>query len=374
MNYIRCYFCSIALAISAGLFSLDAQILHDTLVVNMIREGVRYMYNLELTKANEIYEEVGRLYPGHPVNYLLSGISSYWENYPLLPSSSARGRYEEDLHKCIDLCTQKPYSENYEAESLLTNLCARSLLLLFYNDNDLNMKVIPLAIGTYKYIMRSFDFVSYFYDFYYFTGLYNYYREAYPKLYPIYKPLAALFPPGNMEKGLNELSLSAEFSIFLKAESYSILAYICTGFENNYLQALLYSKTLLGNYPDNPYFRALHIRNLLIVGEYDEAEDLIRDCSEKSKNIFLNAQVLIYSGLIQEKKYRNYDLAKQYYEDGISAISFAGDYGNEFSGYAYLGLSRLCEYNNDKAGRKAYRKKGYELIDFKKVSFDQPAL
>jgi len=328
------------------------------------------MYNLELSKANEIFTEVEKLYPGHPVNYLLSGIFTYWENYPLLPTSSARDRFEKDLRKCIDLSSQKPYSEDFEAESLLTNICARGLLLLFYNDNDLSIKVIPLATGSYKYLMRSFDFVSSFPDFYYFTGVYNYYREAYPKLNPVYKPLASMFPPGDIIKGLNELVRSGENSIFLRAESYSILTYINMGFENNYPQALKYSQILTDMYPDNLYFRAMHIRNLLIIKDYDQAENLIKSSLKSSGNTFYDAQVMVFNGILQEKKYQNFTLAKQLYEDGINSITFSGDYGNEFCGYAYLGLSRICEYYGDRAGKKAYQRKGLDLVDFKKVNFD----
>lgn len=176
-------------------FPINAQILYDTIAVKNIKAGVDYMYNQEFDKALKYYSEVEKLYPGHPVNYLLKGIYSYWKNYPMLPATQARPDFENDMKKCIDLSSAEDYSWKYEAESLLTNVCSRGLLLLFYSDNDLSMKVIPLATGTYKYVMRSFDFVSVFADFYYVTGIYNYYREAYPRLKPIYKPLASLFPP-----------------------------------------------------------------------------------------------------------------------------------------------------------------------------------
>jgi len=337
----------------------------------MIKAGVDYMYNLELDKASEIFSKVEKIYPEHPANYLLKGIYAYWENYPILPSSRARESFENDLRKCIDLSSEEVYSRKNEAESLLANVCARGLLLLFYSDNDLSMKVIPLATTTFKYVMRSFDFVSVFTDFYYVTGIYNYYREAYPRLKPVYKPLASLFPPGDMARGLSELVRAAELSIFLKAESYSLLTYIYSGFENDFIKAMLYSRTLLEKYPRNPYFKALHIKNLLIVGEYDQAENLIKSAGKKSGNAFFDAQLLIFNGILQEKKYKNYSLSEQLYEDGINAITFAGDFGNEYCGYAYLGLSRISDYKGDKAGKKAYRKKGDDLIDFKKITFDQ---
>ncbi|HBE41657.1 MAG TPA: hypothetical protein DDW27_10725 [Bacteroidales bacterium] len=344
--------------------------LHDTVAVRRIKEGVDYMYNLEFDKAEKIFSAVEKLYPGHPVYYLLKGIYSYWEKYPMLPTSEARESFENDLRKCIELCSDESYSEKYEAESLLTNVCARGLLLLFYNDNDLIIKVIPLATGTYKYIRRSFDFVSSFADFYYMTGIYNYYREAYPRMNPIYKPIASLFPPGDIVRGLSELGKAAELSIFLKAESYALLSYIYTGFENDFIKAMLYSRILVDKYPANPYFKALHIKNLMIIKEYGQAENLIKSYRYKSGNKFLDAQILIFNGILQEKKYSNYSLAEKYYEDGINAITFAGDFGDEFTGYAYLGLSRICDIKGDKTGKKAYRKKGIDLLDFKKITFD----
>ena len=202
--------CSAVLVIVIGTSGINAQILHDSLAVSMINEGISNIYNLEYEKADEIFSGIEQLYPGHPVNFLLKGIMRYYEDYPLLPTSPSHNLFEDDLHKCIELSAQKPYSENYEAESLLTNLCARGLLLTYYTNNDLSMNVIPLTAATYKYLKRSFDFVSVFADFYFFTGTYNYYWEAYPSVHPVYKPLASLFPAGDRIKGLYELVTSAQ--------------------------------------------------------------------------------------------------------------------------------------------------------------------
>jgi hypothetical protein len=141
---------SVFSGILINISTVSAQILYDSLSVKKIKTGVDYMYNLEFYKASEIFSEVEKLYPGHPVNYLLKGIYAYWKNYPMLPATQARPDFENDLRKCIDLSSEEVYSGKYEAESLLTNVCARGLLLLFYSDNDLSMKVIPLATGTYK--------------------------------------------------------------------------------------------------------------------------------------------------------------------------------------------------------------------------------
>jgi tetratricopeptide (TPR) repeat protein len=69
-NILRC----IGLSLSLGLASVNAQILHDTTALGMVREDVDYIYNLQFNSAREVYEKIIRLYPEHPIVFLLKGI------------------------------------------------------------------------------------------------------------------------------------------------------------------------------------------------------------------------------------------------------------------------------------------------------------
>lgn len=367
---IRFYLLNIIAIICFGFSGLNSQILQDTAVVRRINEGLDAMYNLEFNEAESIFNSIYSLYPDHPVSYLLRGINAYWKYYPLVTDSPARSIFEDNLRHCIRFSEEKPYSEKFEAESILTNICARAILALFYADNGLVLNVIPLVSGTYRYLRKSFELVSYYSDFYFFTGIYNYYREAYPRVHPVYKTLASLFPPGDMTKGLRELGIAAEKSIFLKAEAYSILSWIYTGFENNYLNASVYSGILINRYPANMYFRSMHIKNLLLLKKYDKAEEIIRKQENTASESFFDGQLMVFNAILQEKKYKNYSLAGDLYEKGINILSQLGEFGNEYCAYAYFGLSRVCEYSGNKTCRKSYRRKAEELATFKRISFD----
>ena len=72
---------------------------------------------------------------------------------------------------------------------------------------------------------------------------------------------------------------------------------------------------------------------------------------------------------LQEKKYFNNKLAVQYYERGLREIASFQNYAREYSAYAYFGLSRISE-SNDENARKEYRKKALDLASFKNVNFD----
>jgi hypothetical protein len=348
---------------------VNGQILKDTSSVRHIKKGIGCIYNFQFKEANEVHNIIHKLYPGSPVAFLLKGMLTYWENYPLLPASSARVIFEEELRECIEICEKKSYSAD-EAEYLLTNLCARGLLLLFYSDNDLNLELFPLATSTYKYIRQSFDFTSVYSDFYYFTGLYNYTREVYPETYPIYKPLAILFPKGDKLKGIKDLQKASENSILLRAESLYFLSKIFLRFESNPQQATYYIKTLNELYPGNLNYKEEYIKNLLLIRKYDEAEKTILSLESKRDNLFFIAQLKIFKGIIMEKKYHDYKQARELYIDGVKKITLFGKYGDEFAAYAYFGLSRISESNGDKNYTKLYRKLANELADLKKVNFD----
>jgi len=349
--------------------SLNSQFLKDSTSLNLIKEGIDNVYNFQFDKADKVSEELGKLYPGQPVVYLFKGMVTYWENYPLITTSSARASFEEYMRKCIEL-SDKNKNSSAEVEILLVNLCARGLLLLYYTDNYLSLDVFPLATSTYQYIRRSFDFTAYYSDFYFFTGVYNYYREAYPEAYPIYKPLALLFPKGSKVKGLEELQIVSKNSIILKAEAFSFLSAIFLTFENNFQQATYFSKSLHTLYPDNPEYLGAYIKNLLLIKRYDEAEMEMLSSNTSQSNSFFRAQMSIFNGILQEKKYHDIKKAQQFYSKGIDDITIFGSYGNEYAAYAYFGLSRISEINGNKDYKKMYRKLALQLADFKKVDFD----
>ena len=364
-NILRC----IGLSLSLSLASLNAQILHDTTALKLVKEDVDYIYNLQFNKAREVYTKVVRLYPEHPIVFLLRGIMTYWENFPMLHTSPSRVSFEEDMNQCIRLSESNRNPDN-EAEYLLANICARGMLLMFYDDNGLIMEVIPLTTSTYKHLRRAFELKSACTDLYYFTGAYNYYREAYPRVHPVYKPFTAMFPSGNMTLGIKELQKAFLYSVVLSAESGSLLASIYMNFENKYTESLNYCRTLYEQYPENESYRIYYIKNFLLLKNYNEAEKLLLGFDQSKKNKYFQAQIMILNGILQEKKYHNNKLAQQYYNTGIKNILSFGRYGNEYAAYAYFGLSRISDAAGEPRAKKVYRKEALKLADYKQINFD----
>jgi hypothetical protein len=348
--------------------SVKAQVLSDTAMLNLIKKGVDYIYNYQFDKASAVYEIIKSRYPDHPVPYLFRGEMTYWKYFPLIPSSPALKYFTDDLLKCMDLCAKKRNTA-WEAEYLLSDLGARGLLLLYYSDNDLTMDVIPLASNTYQPLRKAFDFTDSYIDFYYFTGLYKYYREAYPEAHPVYKPFAMLFPRGDRVKGLNELKLAASYSIFLKAESSCFLTHIFISYEHNFPAACQYSKALYERYPGNNHYLANYVKSLLLTKQYDEAERVLKQY-RNPLNQYYRIQKNILEGILYEKKYRNFKYAEILYNEGIKDAVALGVFANEFQAYGYFGLSRIMKTKNEDRLSKSYHKKALDLAEYKELNFD----
>lgn len=339
------------------------QILKDTATFRIVERGVNCIYNLQFDEAEKLLISIKQLHPDHPANLLLKGMLAYWKTFPLIPGSETSLSFENDLRTCIEKCEIKKRED--DPEYLLTDLCARGILLLYLSDNGMQRDVVSVAKGTYKYVRRSFDFTSIYTDFYFFTGLYNYYREAYPEAHPFYKTFIFIFPKGDRERGLKELQLASEKAVLLKAESTTFLTYIFQNYEKDFSRSSHFSRILHEEYPRNLQFLTLYIKSLLLEGKYEEAEKMVKTGLEAVHNQYFRAVFTICNGILQEKKYKNYSLSEKYYFQGIKDIELYGSFGSDYDSYAYFGLSRLSASKKDEKAQKMYRKKAIDLTDNK---------
>lgn len=348
---------------------LGGQVLKDTATLKLVKETVDQIYNMRFNDAAVTCDEISKNYPDHPVVFLLRGMIIYWQGYPLLSGSPSRRDFEDQMYLCIG--RSEDFEPENEAEFLLASLCARGSLLAFYAGNDLHSKAFSLGRTSYRHLRRSFRFTEAFPDFLFFTGLYNYYREAYPEAHPVYKPLLAVFPRGDKERGMYELRRAFRESIFLKAEASTFLSSNYKYFENDFANASYFSRAIFKEYPMNPLYRLNNIEDLLLTKKYDEAEKLIASTELKKGNGYFRAQLTIFRGVVNEKKYGNMNKAQEEYSEGLEKISGYSNYGKQFMAYAYFGLSRISGFNNDRQNQRFYRRKANDLADFGNVNFDE---
>ncbi|MCE5348153.1 MAG: hypothetical protein LLG13_17960 [Bacteroidales bacterium] len=98
----------------------NAQLLQDAAALNLVKEDIDYIYNLQFSNARKLYTEIIQSYPEHPIVFLLRGMMTYRENYPMLYTNPSHVSFEEDMHECIRL-SENSINPDYEAEYLLAD-------------------------------------------------------------------------------------------------------------------------------------------------------------------------------------------------------------------------------------------------------------
>ncbi len=107
------------------------------------------------------------------------------------------------------------------------------------------------------------------------TGLYLYFADIIPGLYPILKPLFLFYPNGDKKRGLADLKNASENGIFSKVVSGFMYAQILLTREKRYKDAYVVMKDLYARYPQNPVFIGLLARIATRRGLYREALRLL---------------------------------------------------------------------------------------------------
>lgn len=115
----------------------------------------------------------------------------------------------------------------------------------------------------------------------------------------------------------------------------------------------------------------MYLKNLLLLRNYQEAENILNQDSHASTNQYYKACTEIIYGILNEKKYHNYNLAKDFYNRGIQDLEVYGSYGNEFRAYGYFGLSRISELKGEKENKRKFHREAMDLVSFKKINFNE---
>jgi len=345
-------------------------ILSDKEAIDKIEFGLDSIYNFQFNQIDEICKELYEKYPKHPLPPLFNAIRIYWQHFPVTPKGPYHSEYIQNITQAISSADLLLDQDSENTEALFLSLMARLLVMQYYADNKESSKVIPYVRKAYKITKKGFTLNKEIQDFQFTTGLYNYYREAYPEKHPVYKPIAYFFPKGNRELGIKQLEDNWHHGIFLDAESLSFLVYISLHFEGNYKKSARYTKELNKLYPKNPLFLSYRIRTLLLQEKYNKALPLIQELETKhASNEFFKIMSLIYRGIYEEKKCKNFIDSESYYQKAIELSDPYLPFMNGRISYAYFGLSRIWERKDHKKAT-AYRKKALDMSNYAHLNFD----
>ena len=337
----------------------------DTAMATAVKLALDEIYCFRPENAQWIIERLRDEYPDHPVTPFFEGLVYYWKYYPMIPGKKYSKEFEEAMQRSWRLAEERLVKDPYDIDGVFFNLTARSLIIRYFSDNGKPYKAIAHIMMIYREILKGMDLKESFREFYFLVGLYNYFVEAWPEAYPVYKPLTLLLQDGNKEAGLDMLHWASQHTLFHQGEASMFLSLIYLNFEQNIDSARKISSRLYCQYPENPYFAAKYAEILLLSEQYDKALGVIEELSRM--DAFSRMRAIIYRGVYEEKAKGNYTGAAGLYLQGIDLSGEFGPLADITRAYAFIGLSRYYDREGDTKKAKYYYRKardstGYEYI------------
>ncbi len=338
----------------------QAQLFYDVRHKQRVMKAAKHIYNQDSAKAFAAMNEVTQFLPNHPMTPLMKAVYLLWKEIPMKTTDSVFTVFEGYLRETIRLAEALP--DKYEEEKIFFDMSARALLAEHYADEGSYVKAINEARRTYGNVRKGFELVDENPEFLLTTGLYNYFREAYPEKYPVYKSFVWLFREGDKDLGLEQLHRATKEAVISKVEAYLYLSYIYLRYENDRYKAYEVLKELHGQFPNNNYFKVKYTEALLLNGKYEEAYPLILELKEVEKVYYLVSAQVFY-GMYKEYAKNDDISALTAYNIAISKVKELRGQGSHYISQAYLGAGRCYAKFGNKLKSREYFEKAMEYSE-----------
>lgn len=329
-------------------------------LLGMVDRSGDLMYNQQFGPARAIIDSLEERLPRHPIVPMMRAMCLAWSDQPLRTSSPIYPEHEKYLFKTIALSRGIGGKDGDSLEAMFFGMSAHGLLTEYYAQEGNILKVMSHAKQTYGLVKKTMGRTAESPELLFLSGLYNYFREKYPKRHPIYKPFVSVFRPGDIKRGLAQLDSAVHHSKIVKTEAGLYLAYIWLRYEDRPHKARYYLERLHKTYPANDYFKAKYLECLMRQKDYKNAAPLIRQLQAHPKPYFQMCGE-VFNGAYLEKAHKSLAQAKRHYLKGLAAGNRSPDRGEYYRGIAYLGLGRIAEANGATALAAGYYEKTIDM-------------
>lgn len=328
-------------------------------LINEINHTIDLIYNFEFEEASHRIETLEIKNGQHPTNYLLRALILYWRERPFVSESEIFLEYESYLYKAIELAAEYDKDERLEEEGIFYTMAGYSLLTELYSEEGSGMKVLGSAKKAYKLLKKGFELMEEFPDFYFPTGLYNYYRIKYPEIHPFYKSFLWLFVNGDMELGLSQLVIATQKGIFTQREAYIYLFHIYLRYQNQPEIALPYAEYLIGRFPGNTRFKTLYLEAMIFNSSDSIPQNIIDSLITDKKDIYRLAG-LLFQGFLSEQK-GSYKESERSLSEALELYNSMGKEYDHYLSLIYVGIARLAVIEENKERAVEYYKMALKL-------------
>jgi hypothetical protein len=340
-------------------------LMDDKPAMDSMAKAVNLVYNYQFDKASHCLIKYKNKYANHPAFGLFNSILHFWKYFPIGSKPKEYSAYIRNLNLVIrqaEKMTEKyPISPEPDFFIMMANL----ILARHHSEEGEYIKAVNETRKAYPSIKKGFDWKSVYPDYYFSTGLYNYYRVAFPENHPLYNSFTVFFPDGNKASGLKDLEIAALKSTFSKAESYIFLCTIHMRDQFNIPASLKYSTSLYESYPGNWLFSIVHAECLLESQKGDAAGPIISRLLGRNESSALLAGYYL-KGLL-ERINGNTDGAKWAFQKALLNGAGKDRLTKGYIGLIYNELAKIAQEEGRIDFAKKYARLALANCSFKKV-------
>lgn len=306
----------------------------------VVKKGLFYIYNAQAQEALTYIEKVEKLLPQHPVGPMMRALNTNWSSNPLDIGSTEFNQLNGHLQLSLDRTKKILEQDPDHLEGVFFAMAINSWLAQFYDEDGATLKALNAAKRAYHFMKLGFEMMDQSPEFYFSTGLYNYYRVQYPESNPIYKPFMWFFRNGDKQLGLQQLEEASKTATFTKAEAAMYLAHLNLRYEQKPGMAVKFSGQLVNDYPNNVFFQINYTEALLYAEQYEEAYAIIQNLLNEAKPFYRMSGEIFY-GIYLELFEKNHGKALIWYTKSLETGKDLGKRANNKKSLAHIGIARI---------------------------------
>lgn len=278
MRLIKKYFILIlALLLGANYNLLSQWAILTQEADSLVKVGSDYIYNVQFDKAEDTFKELIVKYPNHPAGYFLDAMIAWWKITLFRNTNQYDKPFEEKIQKVIDKCDDLLDKNPKDINALFFKAGAKGYRGRYFAQKQEWINAATDGSSAYNLMIECQKMAPGNHDIMLGTGIYNYFAQAIPELYPLTKPLLAFLPKGDKQLGIYQLRASSRLARYASVEARVVLLQIYYTFEKDNDLAESSAEELFTRFPNNPYFHRYLARILVRKGKYDEFEAMWRN-------------------------------------------------------------------------------------------------
>ena len=351
----------------------DAQtlMLEDKPALDSIKKSVDLVYNFQFEKAEATIKKLKPKYGNHPAYHLFFCIMNFWKLFPIGAKPKEYQNYIKSLNYVISLSEKLKDKYPKSPEPEFYNMMANLILARHQSEEGEYIKAVNATRKGYGFIKKGFEWKTTYPEFYLSTGLYNYYRIAFPENHPLYKSFTVFFPDGNKAQGIKELEIASTKSLFAKVEALVFLSMIFMRDEYNIPQAIKYATVLHETYPSNWMFSVVYAECLLELKKPELTEPIINALLGRQEVAALLGGYYLKG--LYEKTQGNVEAAKWSFQKAIMYGKTKDRLTKGYLGLSFNELAKIAKEEGKRDWTKKYFRQALDNCSFKKVKMDAKA-